>query len=148
MSRILDYIEKYDENLTIAQLKKAIELEKISEKEVELEEINRVRSSFKDVYLKEIDEDSVFGRTLNIYHLKNYVRSERTEDWSLIYYFEGNRISFSKKDLNRKNFNPDRCGDSFDEKELTNMKIISEQEYLKYNLEYEQIVNKLEDLIL
>ena len=33
MSRILDYISKYDENLTIAQLKKAIELEQILAKQ-------------------------------------------------------------------------------------------------------------------
>ena len=38
MSRILEYISKYDETLTVAELKKAIELEQISAKQKELEE--------------------------------------------------------------------------------------------------------------
>ena len=43
MSRILDYIAKYDETLTIAQLKNAIEKEEILAKQKETEEINFVR---------------------------------------------------------------------------------------------------------
>ena len=148
MSRILDYIAKYDENLTIAQLKKAIELEQVTAKEKETEEVNRIKNDFTDVYLKEIDEAALFGKTLDIYHLKNYVRNERTTDWTLIYYFEGSRISFSKRDVGKIDFNPDSCGDSFSEKDLREMKVINKEEYNKYNWEYEQITNKLESLIL
>jgi hypothetical protein len=53
MSRILDYIAKYDENLTIAQLKQAIELERATEKEKEKEEIARVKKTFYNIYLKQ-----------------------------------------------------------------------------------------------
>lgn len=97
MSRILEYIAKYDESLTIAQLKKSIELEQLSALKRETEEVNNIIVNFTDVYLKEIDEDSIFGKTLNVYYLKDYVRSERCEDWSLTYYFDGTKISFSKK---------------------------------------------------
>ena len=97
MSRILKYISKYDETLTIAQLKKAIELEQISAKQKETEKINTIKNDFSNTYLKELDEHSLFGKTLNIYCLKDYVRSERTTDWNLVYYFEGAKISFSKR---------------------------------------------------
>lgn len=58
MSRILDYIAKYDETLTIAQLKKAIELEQIEAKQKETEEINIVKEDFSNTYLKVIVDNS------------------------------------------------------------------------------------------
>lgn len=147
MSRILEYIAKYDENLTIAQLKKSIELEELSTLRKETEEINNVIRDFTNVYLKEIDENDMFGRTLNIYYLKNYVKSERTTDWDLIYYFEGTKIDFSKMDVHKRDFNPDRCSNSFIEEELRQMTVITEEEFNKYNWEYEEIVKKLNHLI-
>ena len=147
MSRILDYISKYDENLTIAQLKNAIEKEEILAKQKETEEINSVIEDFSNTYLKIIDEDNIFGKTLNIYSLKNYIRSERTTDWDLIYYFEGSKIAFSKRGISKRDFNPERCVDSFDEKELRKMTIISKEEYNMYNWHYGEISKKLTDLI-
>ena len=147
MSIILDYIAKYDESLTIAQLKEAIELEQISAKQKETEEINNVKEDFTDAYLKEVNEHDLFGKTLNIYKLKNYVRCERTTDWSLIYYFEGSKISFSKRDMSSRDFKPDRCGDSFEEGGLRQMKVITKEEYNKYNWHYDEISKKLNSLI-
>lgn len=147
MSRILDYISKYDENLTIAQLKKAIELEQILAKQKETEEIDTIKNDFSNTYLKEREECTFFGKTLNIYYLKDYTRSERTTDWNLIYYFEGTKISFSSGRTNKRNFNPKRCGDSFGEKELRQMTIITKEEYDKYKWHYNEISKKLTDLI-
>ena len=147
MSRILDYIAKYDETLTIAQLKKAIELEQIEAKQKETEEINIVKEDFSNTYLKVIDENNIFGKTLNIYNLKNYVRSERDTDWNLNYYFEGSKLDFSERNLGRRDFNPKRCGDSFGGKELRQMTVITKEEYDKYNWHYNEISKKLDDLI-
>ena len=147
MSRVLDYIRKYDETLTIAQLKNAIKEEEILAKQKETEEINSVKEDFSNTYLKVIDEDNIFGKTLNIYNFKNYVRSERTTDWDLIYYFEGSRIDFSKGDLGMRDFNPELCGDSFGEKELRQMTTITKEEYDKYKWHYNEISKKLTDLI-
>lgn len=147
MRRILKYIAKYDENLTIAQLKKSIELEQLSALKKETEEVNNVIGDFTDVYLKEIDEGGMFGKTLNIYCLNNYVRSERTTDWDLIYYFEGSKVAFSSGRINRRYFNPKDCNYSFGEDELRRMTIITKEEYDKYNWEYEEIFKKLNHLI-
>ena len=147
MSRLLDYIAKYDENLTIAQLKEAIELEQISTKQKETEEINTIKNDFSNTYLKELDEHSLFGKTLNVYCLKDYVRSERTTDWDLVYYFEGAKISFSERDIYRGDFNPDSCSNSFSEEDLRNMAVITLEEYNQYNWQYNEISKKLNDLI-
>ena len=147
MSRILDYIAKYDETLTIAQLRNAIKEEENRTKQKETEEINSVKDDFSNTYLKVIDEHTLFGKTLNIYSLKNYIRSERTTDWDLIYYFEGTKISFSSGRTNKRNFNPERCGESFSEKELRQMTVITKEEYDKYNWHYNEISKKLTDLI-
>lgn len=148
MSRILDYIANYDDNLTIAQLKEAIKLKQIEVKEKETEEIERVKNTFSNVFVKELEDDTVFGKTLNIYKIKNFVREERTQEWDFIYYFKGDKISFSERNLSKRIFNPNRCGDSFTEKRLNKMIVISKEEYLKYEWEYEQLIKKLTYLIL
>lgn len=147
MSRILDYIAKYDETLTVAQLKEAIELEQKSAKQKETVEINIIKNDFSNTYLKELDECSLFGKQLNVYSLKNYVRSERATDWSLTYYFEGTKIAFSKRDVHKGDFNPDRCGNSFSEKELRDMIVITKEEYSTYSNNYSYISGKLKELI-
>ena len=147
MSRILKYISKYDETLTIAQLKKAIGLEQISAKQKETEKINTIKNDFSNTYLKELYEHSLFGKTLNIYCLKDYVRSERTTDWNLVYYFEGAKISFSKREIHKGDFNPNSCSNSFNKEELRQMTVITKEEYDKYNWHYNEISKKLDDLI-
>lgn len=148
MSRILNYIAKYDENLTITQLREAIKQEEISAKQKETEEIDKVKKDFSNTYLKKLDEHPLFGKTLNIYHLKNYVRSERTTDWSLIYYFEGSKTSFSERDIHRGDFNPDICGNSFSAEELRGMTKISSYEYKKYKAKYSELTNELKNLMM
>jgi hypothetical protein len=147
MIRILDYIAKYDETLTIAQLKNAIKEEENRKKQKETEEVNTVKDDFSNTYLKIVDECTLFGATLNVYCLKDYVRSERTSDWDLIYYFEGSKISFSSGKINKRDFNPKDCNNSFNEKELRQMTIITKEEYDKYNWHYNEISKKLTDLI-
>lgn len=147
MSRILDYIAKYDENLTVAQLREAVELEQKSAKQKETEEINTIKNDFSNTYLKELDEHSFFGKTLNIYCLKDYVRSERTTDWNLVYYFEGVKISFSKRDIHKGDFNPNSCSNSFSEEDLRNMTVITLEEYNQYNWHYNEISKRLNNLI-
>jgi hypothetical protein len=147
MSRILDYIAKYDETLTIAQLKNAIkEKEKVKEQE-ELDEIEAVKSQFQNTFLKEIDTDTIFGRTLNLYNLKTFVRTERNTDWDFIYYFEGSQISFSERGINRSVFNPERCSDSFDRRYLESLEIITEDDFNSYKSQYNEISDRLNDLI-
>jgi len=147
MSRILDYIAKYDENLTIAQLKKAIEADKAIEKEKEKEEIDRVKKTFYNIYLKETEDCRLFGKTLNVYHIVEIVDSGRCEDWSLFYHVAGTKISFSKNDIRHRRFNPERVDDTFSEKDLISMTQITKEEFNSYEKQYIEISTILNSLI-
>lgn len=147
MSRILDYIAKYDEKLTIADLKKAIEQDEISQKEKETEEINLVKNEFENTYLKIIDETRIFGRTLQVYNLGNFVRTDRNTDWELLYSFEGKKICFSERDIWDTVFNTDRVDNRFSAKQLRKMIKISKEEFEMYNSKYNSIKEDLKNLI-
>jgi hypothetical protein len=146
MKKYID-LSNYDENQTIAQLKKAIEADEILAKQKENEETEKVKKQFSNVYLKQKVEHTLFGKILKVYHLKEYVRSERTTDWELIYYFEGSKMSFSLRDVYNANFNTDRADNSFSAKELEEMTVISKTEYVDYVQHYEQITDRLSNLV-
>jgi hypothetical protein len=147
MSILLKDLAKYDENLTIAQLKKAIELERVTEKEKEKEEIDRIKKTFYNIYLKETKDCRLFGKTLNVYHIVEIVDSGRCEDWSLFYHVAGTKISFSKNDIRHRRFNPERVDDTFSEKDLTSMTQITKEEFNSYEKQYIEISTILNSLI-
>lgn len=147
MSRILDYIAKYDENLTIAQLKKAIEVDKRIADQKEIDDFNEIKQEFANTYLKGIDAERVFGKTLNVYHIKEIVRTERCSDWSLVYYAKGNKISFSEREAYSRVFKPNITHDSFSEEELREMTKITEQEYDEYMHQYSRIKTMLTEIV-
>ena len=147
MRRILDYIAKYDESLTIEQLKKAIINEQESAKEKELDEIKLVKEKFENTYLKEIYNCDLFGKTLKIYSFKGLVRHEKNTDWEFIYYFKSNKISFREGGISYTEFRPDRSGNGFTIEELNTMQIITEKEFNDYQLKYAEIFNKINTVI-
>ena len=147
MNRILEYLEKYDESLTVAQLKEAIQIAKAVEDQKEIDNLNQIKQEFANTYLKVIDEEHMFGRTLNIYHIKEIVRTERCTDWSLVYYAKGNKISFSEREAYSRAFKPNTTHDSFSEEELRAMTKITEQEYDEYVHHYSRIKTMLSEIV-
>lgn len=147
MSRILDYISKYDENLTIAQLKKAIESDKRIADQKEIDDFNEIKQEFANTYLKFLDEEYVLGKTLKIYHIKEIVRTERCTDWSLVYYARGSKTSFSEREAYSRVFKPNTTYDSFSEEELREMTKITKQEYDEYMHQYSTIKTMLTEIV-
>ena len=146
MKKYID-LSQYNEKLTIAQLKKAIEADEILAKQKDNEEIEKVKKQFTNVFLKQKVNCTIFGETLKVYHLKEYARSERNTDWELLYYFEGSKMSFSHRDIYKAEFNTDRAGNSFSAKELEEMTVITKTEYVDYVQHYEQITERLVSLL-
>lgn len=147
MSRILDFIAKYDENLTIAQLKKAIEADKRIADQKEIDDLNQIKEEFANTYLKVIDEERMFGKTLNVYHIKEIVRTERCSDWSLVYYAKGSKISFSEREAYSRVFKPNTTHDSFSKEELREMTKITKEEYNEYTNQYSAIKTMLTNIV-
>ena len=147
MSRILEVIAKYDESLTIAELKKAIEADKRIADQKEIDDLNQIKEEFSNTYLKVIDEERMFGKTLNVYHIKEIVRTERCSDWSLVYYAKGSKISFSEREAYSRAFKPNTTHDSFSEEDLRAMTKITEQEYDEYVHQYSRIKTMLTEIV-
>jgi len=147
MSRILEYLEKYDENLTVAQLKEAIQIAKAVETQKEKDDLNQLKEEFANTYLKVIDKEHMFGKTLNVYHIKEIVRTERCSDWSLVYYAKGSKISFSEREAYSRAFKPNTTQDSFSKEELREMTKITKQEYDEYVHQYSTIKTMLTDIV-
>ena len=147
MSRILEIIAKYDENLTIAQFKKAIEADKRIADQKEVDDLNQLKEEFANTYLKVIDEESMFGKTLNIYHIKEITRTERCSDWSLFYYVKGTKISFSERDAYCRTLKPKKDRYGFSEEELREMTKITKEEYNEYTNQYSAIKTMLTNIV-
>jgi hypothetical protein len=147
MRGILDYLEKYNDNITIAQLKEAIGVAMMEEKEREREEVARVKKTFHNIYLKETKDCTIFGKTLNIYHIIEIVNSGRCEDWSLFYHVAGTEMSFTKTDIRYRRFDQERVDDTFSEKDLISMTQITKEEFNSYEKQYIEISTILNSLI-
>lgn len=147
MNRILNYIAKYDENLTIAQFKEAIERDEISAKQKETEEIDKTRERFKNMYLKRVHNCNLFGETLEVYHIEEITGHTMCDDFTLSYFAKGSKISFSPRDINFRKLKYGDTYDTFSALELRKMTIISREEFDEYNWIYNDISRRLTDLI-
>lgn len=145
--RILEHLKKYESSLTVAQLIEKIEADMLAEKTNEEAKFKEIKQKFKNVYLKEIDNDTIFGKTLKIYHVERIASKERNTDWEFIYNIRGSELCFAKRDLYIVEYNGKGRDESFTEKELNEMEIISEEEYLTYLKQYNEITDKLLTII-
>lgn len=140
-------LEDFDSRLTVAELKVALAQEEEVKKLKEKKEIQSVNKEFSNVFLKTIEDCILFGETLKVYHVEEIVDSSRTTEWNLIYFLKGTRVSFSKRDINKREMGGSDINDTKTEKELRSMTVISEEEYNKYLWHFEQISKQLNYLI-
>ena len=145
--RILEQLSKYDENLTLFKVKALILEEQQKEKQKEKNEFQEIKDKFNNTYLKIINNDRLFGKTVEIYQIEEIIRRERTTDWSFVYYFKGNKISFSKQDINFIKIKGNKTHWSFSKEELEQAEIITEYQYNLYLKQYQEIENKLYNIL-
>lgn len=147
MSRLIKHLEKYDKNLTIQELIEKLESEQDQIKKEEQARIDSYRIKYKESYLKEIDEDSIFGKTLNVYYIMRLEGTGKTTDYETFHHISGNKLSFSPKDINFRGLDPQRVRDTFTEKQLDSMQVITKEEYKNYESKYYQITKELKNII-
>ena len=145
--RILQRLKEYDGSITVNELIEQIENEQTLKDIKRQQEAERVKNNFEGVYLKRFIQCPMFGRTLKVYHIKKIGDNELTTDWELIYHVEGNKISFSKRDITYRKLSSDSSLDTFSEQDLNEMTKITGEEYNLYMNQYQQIESKLEKLI-
>ena len=147
MSRKLDFLAKYDENLTIAQLKQAVIEEDKKSAEKEQEEIQEIKKEFENTYVKYIDEDGLFGEALNVIHFKDFDRKDLDESYTSIYTIEAEVLCFSKRDFYKKKIRKGWCDGSFSAEELRKMTKITKEEYQEYLNKYNNLTKELKTII-
>lgn len=144
--RIIEQLSKYNDNLTLSQVKSLILEEHQKEKQREERGFQEIKNKFNNTYIKRIN-DGLLGKTIEIFQIKEIIRRERTTDWDWSYYFKGNKIVFSKRDINYININGNLTHWTFSKEELDNAEIISESQYISYLKQYKEIEEKLKNLI-
>ena len=112
--------------------------------EKEQQEIQEVKDSFQKRYFKFLDEDSIFGgRELNIFEFKTLKSFEKSMDWEFIYYFNGNKISFSDREL----YLIDASHLPFTAEKLRKMTEITKEEYNQYLWNCNRITTELKNIM-
>lgn len=147
MSRLIQHLEKYDKTLTVQELIEKLQFKQDQIKQKEQDVIDSYRTKYKESYLKEIDEDSIFGKTLNVYYIMRLEGTGKNEDWETFYHISGNKLSFSPRDINFRGIDPQRVDNTFTGKELDSMQVITKEEYKQYELKYYQITKELKNII-
>ncbi len=142
MRRVNIEILKENANLTVGELLTKLEEEQNAIQQKEDKEYEELKSKYNNVYLKGITNSIIFGKTLEVINITEIVSRERTTDWNYIYKFNGNKISFSKRDINKRTIN-----DHLDIEKLNTYEIITEEEYNVYVDKYKQLSKELEVLI-
>ena len=146
MNRKLDFLAKYDEDLTIAQLKQAVIEDEKKATEKEQQEIQEVKKEFENTYVKYIDEHELFHNTLNVVHFKDFDRKDLNEDYTPVYTIEAEVLCFSKRDFYKKKIRKGWCDGSFSVEELKNMTKITKEEYEQYLDKYNKLTEELKEI--
>lgn len=141
--RLLENLKKYDDNLTVAELRETIlkDAELKSAKDEEL--YNKVKIEFAGTYLKRIIDAPFFGETLEVYYIEKIIDKAITEDYKFIFEPKGTKISFSKSGINIRDLKNDR----FSYKTLKEMKKICYLEWNEHASHYNSISGKLKKIV-
>lgn len=147
MSRLLKMLEEFDDNVTVGQVIKKIR-EDQKEKDLEEEYIfDALKEEYNDSYLKVIEQDGLFGRTLSVHHIQEITSKERTTDWELIFNIKGRRFQFTPNEVFGADVDEERAYSSFSAQGLKAMTKITEKDFNDYVFKYKEIKDKLAKII-
>jgi hypothetical protein len=144
---MLEQLKEYDDNLSVGQLKKKIIADQEATRKEENTTYERVKNDFSNTYLKRVNQESLFGKQLEVYHIDTITDKTRTEDWNFVFFVKGSRVSFSARDLNFTHIKGDRTYETFSEDSLNKMEKITQEEYQYYLNKYTEITSNLKTLI-
>jgi len=147
MSRLLKMLEEFDDNVTVGQVIKKIKGDLAENTKEEESTFQRIQKEYKNSYLKFLDADALFGRTLSVYHIEEVIFRERDTDWSMHYTVKGKKIEFTNREVFELNMNGTDIHHSFSEMQLKEMTKITEKDFKDYVFEYDRIKDKLAKII-
>ncbi len=133
-------------NLTIAELVDVFQKHLDESERIKQEQEDAVIKKYTGLYLKKISEDSLFGTTLEVIKIDSLTTSSYTDNWDRTYLLTGNCINFDYRGLTNRPFDTS-VHSMYTERQLDAYTVITEDEYQSYLATYEEISNKLNDLL-
>ncbi len=146
MRDIIRELNKYDDSLTVKELKIKIKNDSDLLKKNKKIHFKNIQNEFKNVYLKRHTEN-LFGAALELIYIQEITSYEYSDEYKLIYTFKGDKISFSSRDIYFKNIYGDNSYEKLSERELPKLEKITIEEYNEYLTKYNTISIMLNDLI-
>lgn len=147
MNRFIKTLKSYDPSLTVGELVSQLEFESNAALRTEQNIIEQVKNEFKDTYLRQIDKDGIFGKTLHLYHIQEIPSTGRDTGYNILYNIKGTKLVFSPKDTYLIELTPEWVDSSFSESELRLMKRITKEDYEFHLSHYTNITNTLKGLL-
>jgi len=147
MIRILSILKQYEDSLTLKEVIEMIESKQLIEKENEEKEMSFIKSQFENSYVKYVDKDSIYGKSLIIYYIKSINSLFRYEDKKLGFNINCTKIHFSNRDVFSREYKGDDTNCSVTLEFLNKTTKISKKEYNGYKEKYNTISSTLEEII-
>ena len=150
--QILSYFSKLDDvsisNLTVTELKEQFQSDiDIYDMEVSKED-EKVLNEFKNVYLKKHSDNGMFGKELEVFHIKSIEYECYNTDYEKEYKINGTRISFNGINTNVRKLS-NNAHDLKSAKVLRGYIVITKKEYDRYietqksfQKQFDEIVSK------
>lgn len=147
MNRFIKTLKSYDPSLTVGELVSQLEFKSNAALRTEQNTIEEVKNEFKDTYLRQIDEDRIFGKSLYLYHIQEIPSTGRDTNYSILYNIKGTKLVFSGRDMYLVSVEPEDIDSSFSLDKLRLMKKITKEDYEFHLNHYTNITNTLKGLI-
>lgn len=140
-------LKQIDNKLTIGELIVLIENKEKEEIKIKKNKDDLVINTYLGKCIKIIDEDGLFGKTIEIYKIDDIKFSTYDTSYNVLYGIDGVKLTFADRDINKRKLKSSDCRDSFRYDKLQKSKIITIEEYNQYLLVYENITDILTKLI-
>ena len=139
---ILEQLNNYDENLTLLQIKNIINNEKEEKERAEGRKLEEIRKKFNNSYIKIEKICDTYGKSINIYHIKDITDMGERTYYKNNFFWRGNKIFFSKNIFNFIKVKENLTHFILSESDLINGEIIDQSDYNLYLKKYKKL-NKI-----
>jgi|688.fasta_scaffold529657_2 hypothetical protein len=111
-----------------------------------IERENKVILDFTDVYLLGIEDNNVFGKEVELIHIKTLKVESYTTNWERTYILTGRRIVFHKGGFYSREFDTSVYS-MFTEKKLRGLTKITKEEYESHYKTYKTLCDIISEIL-
>jgi hypothetical protein len=148
MLRLLNSFTGLSDSYSIAELKQYLANEIKDEENARKEKDEEIIEKYNGVYLKKIDENSIFGQELELIYISKITSDSYTDRGNRTFELGGTRLSFSPMNVYKSEFKEGDVYSLFTEQELEEYEIITSEEYVEYEAKLKEFQNLIKSVNL